>query len=53
MPIWLRRYTFETLKEHYRKENEEVEKIQQKAKGTQQLSKIPDRQPTYSSKARK
>jgi hypothetical protein len=53
MPIWLRRYTFESLKEYYRKESEEIEKAHEKAKGTQKLSRIPDRKPTYSSKARK
>jgi len=53
MPIWLRRYTFETLKEYYRKESEETAEAHEKAKGTQKLSKIPDKNPTYSSKARK
>jgi len=28
MPIWLRRFTFETLREHYEKQNEEAEKQQ-------------------------
>jgi hypothetical protein len=28
MPIWLRRFTFETLREHYEKQKEEMEKQQ-------------------------
>lgn len=28
MPIWLRRFTFETLKEYYEKQREEAEKQQ-------------------------
>jgi hypothetical protein len=28
MPIWLRRFTFETMREHYEKQKEEMEKQQ-------------------------
>jgi hypothetical protein len=28
MPVWLRRFTFEKIKEHYEKEREEMEKQQ-------------------------
>jgi hypothetical protein len=53
MPIWLRRFTFQTLQDHYRKEAEEYEKAKQKAKGAQTLSRVPNKAPTYSAKARK
>mgnify|MGYP001564216218 CR=1 FL=1 len=45
MPIWLRKFTFHKLKEHYEKQNEEVEK----AKTTAPKNK----QPTFITKASK
>jgi hypothetical protein len=53
MPIWLRRYTFQKLQEHYQKEAEEYEKAKQKSKGSQTPTRVPNKTPTYSTKARK
>ena len=58
MPIWLRRFTFETLKEHFEKQNKEAEKQQNMLKNN--LSKdiarpnvAPSKSPTYVTKAPK
>ena len=57
MPIWLRRFTFETLKEHYEKQNEQVNKQQNmlnnKGKGDISRPNITPKQPTYTTKAPK
>jgi len=57
MPIWLRRFTFETLKEHYEKQNEQVNKQQNmlnnKGKGDISRPSIAQKQPTYTTKAPK
>jgi hypothetical protein len=57
MPIWLRRFTFETLKEHYEKQKEEADKQQNMLKNTnnKELSRpnIAPKQPTYTAKAPK
>jgi hypothetical protein len=58
MPIWLRRFTFETLREHYEKQKEEMEKQQNmlKNKGNnKELSRpnVAPKQPTYTLKAPK
>jgi len=55
MPIWLRRFTFETLKEYYEKQTEENNKAQQllenqKSKGVARPNIAP-KQPTYTTKA--
>ena len=51
MPIWLRRFTFETLKEHYDKIAEENTKAQNSLqnKNNKELSRpnIAPKQPTY------
>jgi thioredoxin-related protein len=56
MPIWLRRFTFEKIKEYYDKEREEAEKQQKKLtnKSGKEIAKpnIPDN-PTYSTRATK
>jgi len=39
MPIWLRRFTFNKLKEHFDKQNEEAEKQQNMLKNKQTPSK--------------
>ena len=56
MPIWLRRFTFESLKEHYDKQREEMEKQQSllKNNSTKDISRpniAP--KPTYIAKAPK
>jgi hypothetical protein len=56
MPIWLRRFTFETLKEHYDKQKEEAEK--NKNMLTNKSDKSPSKPninptPTYTSKVPK
>jgi hypothetical protein len=57
MPIWLRRFTFETLKEHYDKQKEEMDKQNNmlKNKNSKDLPRpdIAPKQPTYTSKAPK
>jgi hypothetical protein len=53
MPIWLRRFTFETLKEHYEKKAE-AEKSQKTLESqSKELAKpgIAPKQPTYTAKA--
>jgi len=51
MPIWLRRFTFETLKEHYDKQTEEINKQQNmlKNKSSKDLPRpdIAPKQSTY------
>jgi hypothetical protein len=51
MPIWLRNFTFRKLEEHFKKQQEDYSKLQNKQ--TVPKSKIPTRPPTYSAKARK
>ena len=57
MPIWLRRFTYETLREHYEKQNEAAEKQQNmlKNKGKSDVARpnIAPKQPTYTTKAPK
>jgi hypothetical protein len=57
MPIWLRRFTFETLREHYEKIAEEQSKADNllKNKNNKELSRpnIAPKQPTYTTKAPK
>jgi hypothetical protein len=51
MPIWLRRFTFETLKEHYDKIAEEKNKVENllQNQNSKELSRpaISPKQPTY------
>jgi len=61
MPIWLRRFTFNTINEFYQKEKEEYDKITNKGElitANKPLSKpnipqLKDITPTYTSKATK
>jgi hypothetical protein len=62
MPIWLRRFTFEKIKEHYEKEREEAEKQQnmmnnRSSKGVARPNIAPPSKstssPTYTVKAPK
>jgi hypothetical protein len=60
MPIWLRRFTFNKLKEHYDKEKEAAEKQQQQLTNTSNSKDIArpiiapkNTTPTYSYKAPK
>jgi len=57
MPIWLRRFTFNVVKEFYDKEKEEYDKIVNKSKTLQSSSKsiTPPiaAKPTYTTKAPK
>lgn len=55
MPIWLRRFTFHKIKEHYDKQNEEAEKQQNLLKNKNDKPKVarPDIAPTYTTKAPK
>ena len=51
MPIWLRKFTFETLREHYEKQAEEMSKQQNmmKNKSSKDIPRpdIAPNQPTY------
>lgn len=49
MPIWLRRFTFEKIQEHYDKRNSQSEPQNPQ----QKIPKGPDIQPSYSAKASK
>ena len=55
MPIWLRRFTFETLREHFEKQNEEAEKQQNMLKNNGKRNDISRPniapKPTYTTKA--
>jgi hypothetical protein len=56
MPIWLRKFTFLKLKEHYDKQNEEAEKQQNMMsnKSKQEVAKpniAPQNKPHYTAKA--
>ena len=58
MPIWLRRFTYETLKEHFEKQNKEAEKQQNmlKNKSGKEVARpnvAPSKPPTYIAKAPK
>lgn len=58
MPIWLRRYTFNSINEYYKKEQEEYNKAAGKSElvtADKPLAKpnIPNIQPTYTSKVSK
>lgn len=58
MPIWLRRFTFNSMDEYYKKEQEEYNKIKGQSElvtANKPLSKpaIPNTKPTYTSKVSK
>jgi len=56
MPIWLRKFTFNKIKEHYDKQNEEAEKQQNMLNNKKNSSKEiarPNISPTYTTKAPK
>lgn len=54
MPIWLRRFTFETLKEHYEKQREEMNKQQNMLKNNSNKEVArPNITPTYTAKVPK
>tara|TARA_Y100001972_G_C7634657_1_gene318587 strand:+ start:653 stop:877 length:225 start_codon:yes stop_codon:yes gene_type:complete len=50
MPIWLRRFTFEKIKAHFRKQNELNEEAHKKAKNKSRNIARPNIKPTYTSK---
>ena len=58
MPIWLRRFTAQSIREHYEKEREAQEAAMDKARGTEKLTSQnqniaspPKVKPTYTTKA--
>ena len=52
MPIWLRKFTFNKIKDFYDQKNEAQEQSNNQANGIQNLlSKGPDISPSYRSKA--
>jgi hypothetical protein len=56
MPIWLRRFTFNSIKDYYDKEKEEYDKAANKQQTPDQLAKLakpPTAKPTYTTKAPK
>lgn len=57
MPIWLRRYTFEKLKEYYDKQQQEQEKqnnmMTNKSNSNKDIAKPNISQPTYTAKVPK
>jgi len=54
MPIWLRKFTFQEIKDFFDKKNEAEDKAMKKAKGMQK-AKIhkPDINPSYNTKTSK
>ena len=50
MPIWLRQFTFNTIREHFEKINEQNKK--QLSNNTPTIAR-PDIKPNYTAKARK
>ena len=54
MPIWLRRFTFETMREYFEKQQEAMEKQQNmlKNKSNKDISR-PNITPTYTAKVPK
>ena len=57
MPLWLRRFTFETLREHYEKQAKEKETLENSIKGANNNDiarpAIAPKTPTYTTKAPK
>jgi hypothetical protein len=57
MPLWLRRFTYETLREHYEKQKGEDEKqtnmLKNKSNKDIPRPNIAPKQPTYTAKAPK
>lgn len=53
MPVWLREYTFSEIKQYYEKQQEEVNKIQNKNKSTKPKVLKPNIKPSYKTKASK
>lgn len=58
MPIWLRRFTLQSIREFYEKEREAHEAMMDKASGTEKLTAAnqnipspPKVKPTYTTKA--
>ncbi len=51
MPIWLRKFTFNKIQEHFNKENERTEQMAKQAKSVSNSSKI--KRPTFTTKASK
>lgn len=51
MPIWLRKFTFNKIKDYFDKRNEEQERANQvMSNKNKQLPKGPDIKPTYTTK---
>ena len=50
MPIWLRRFTFNKLKEHYDKKSEEEGKISKQYNNAKSKIAKPNIKPSYSTK---
>ena len=55
MPIWLRNFTFQQIKEHYDKENSQNDSIEQSKKNMQSVGAVKDKnaKPSYVTKASK
>jgi hypothetical protein len=51
MPIWLRKFTFNKLKDHYSPKKDDV--IDESIKNMKLAPKIPIQTPTYSTRASK
>ena len=51
MPIWLRKFTFNKIQEHFNKENERTEQLAKQVKSIPSSNKI--KRPTFTTKASK
>jgi len=51
MPIWLRTFTYNKIKEHYSPKKDDV--VEESIKNMKMAPKVPIPQPTYSTRASK
>ena len=53
MPIWLRKFTFQSIQEHYDKEKEEYDKVNRNTKSKAPKISKPNIKPAFKTKALK
>ena len=50
MPVWLRRFTYNSIREHYEAEKKRIEESRKAAKGKQRGVAKPNTKPSYRTK---
>jgi hypothetical protein len=53
MPIWLRKFTFQSIQEHYDKEKDEYDKVNKNTKSKAPKINKPNIKPAFKTKALK